>query len=131
MSNLSTYTAEGLLNWLKGSAMPTAPTAVYIGLFSSDPTDANTGGTEVTTTIRVAGRLACTFGAIASKAMSNSAAIDFGNAAGGATVTHFAAFDAATVGNKLFSGALVTPRTVTTGDPVKFIIGDLDVSAAT
>ena len=35
MSGLSHYTQAALLNWLKGTAMPAAPSGVYVGLFSA------------------------------------------------------------------------------------------------
>lgn len=129
MAGFSDYVENAVLNWMRGSAMPSAPSAVYIALFSSDPTDAATGGTEVTTTVRTAGRVAATFGASTAGAMSNSAIVDFGAAAGAATVSHFAAFDAATGGNKLFSGALTASKSVTAGDPVSFAAGALSLTS--
>ena len=125
MAGFSDYVENAVLNWIRGTAMPTAPSAVYIGLFSSDPTDAATGGTEVTTTVRAAGRVAATFGASTTGTMSNSATIDFGSAAGGTTVSHFAAFDAPTGGNKLFSGSLNASKTINAGDPTSFAVGTL------
>jgi hypothetical protein len=125
MSGHSTYLADKLLNWLKGTTMGAAPATTYCALFNGDPTDAGSGGTEVTTTIEAAGRQAITWGAPSGKIMSNSADVDFGNADAGATITHIAIFDAATVGNMLGSFALSPSRVVTTGDPVKFSVGDL------
>jgi hypothetical protein len=125
-SELSDYLANAILNWLDGDAMPTAPADVYVGLFNGDPTAAASGGTEVTTTIRAAGRVAVTWGAVAGRATENSAAVDFGVAAGGATVTHLALFDAASAGNKLGFTPLDTTRAVTAGDPVVIPIGDLN-----
>ena len=126
MSGNSTYLGNALLNWVKGSAMPTAPTTVYVALWNGDPTDAGTGGTEVTTTIRTAGRLAATFGTVASKSMSNSAIVNFGAAAGAATVTYFAVFDAASAGNMLGSNILgIGGGSVASGAAVSFAIGAL------
>ena len=127
MSGLSTYLATEYLNWLNGIPPDTAPTAVYVALFDGDPTDAGNGGTEVTEDVRTAGRVEVTFGAIANKAMSNDAEIDFGEAAGAAEVDYFAIFDADTGGNMLASNALETPRSITAGDPVKFAVGDITV----
>lgn len=124
----SNYTRDKYLNWIKGTAFGTAPTTVYVGLYSSDPTPANSG-TEVTTTIRAAGRVAATFGSITQSTpyntMTHAADIDFGNAAGGATVTHFGVFDASSGGNLLDYEALTTTRVITTGLPVKFVAGSL------
>ncbi len=47
MSGLSDYSAQAVLNWLTGQkAMPALP-AVYLALFTTAPTDGNTGGVEV------------------------------------------------------------------------------------
>jgi hypothetical protein len=126
MSGHSTYLATAVLNWVKGTTMPAAPAAVYVALFNGDPTDAGSGGTEVTTTIRTAGRVAATFGAVSSKAIANSALVDFGNAAGTASVTHFAVFDAASAGNMLGSNALSSGSgSITSGTATNFAIGAL------
>jgi hypothetical protein len=126
MSGNSTYLGNAVLNWVRGTAMPTAPSAVYVGLFNGDPTDSGSGGTEVTTTIRVAGRVAATFGAASGKSISNTALVDYGTAAGGATITHFGVFDAASAGNMLGSNALSSGSgAVTTSTPVNFAIGAL------
>ena len=129
MAGFSDYMENIALNYIRGVAPPTPPTGVFIGLFSSDPTDAATGGTEVTTSVRAAGRVAGTFGAATTGTMANSATIDFGSSAGAATVSHFAAFDAATGGNKLFSGALTASKSVTANDPVSFAAGSLSLTS--
>lgn len=120
------------LNWLKGTAFPAAPTSVYVALFNGDP---NASGTEVTTTIRTAGRVSVTFGTAAVAggvaSMSNSAPVDFGEAAAGATVTHVALYDAARAGNLLWSGPAVgQPIAIAAGLAVSFGVGDLTVSVS-
>jgi len=123
----SDYLETALCNWIKGTNMPTAPAAVYVALFNGDPTDTGAGGTEVTTTIRAAGRVAVIFGAISNGGtMSNGAIVDFGNAAGAATVTHFAIFDAASAGHLLGSGALTSgSQAISAATPVSFAAGAL------
>lgn len=106
MSGNSIYFGALIENWIKGTQMPTPPSAVYVALFNGDPTDAGTGGTEVTTTVRTAGRVAETFGAVTGKSMANSAVVNFGNAAGGTPFTHFGIFDAVSGGNMLGSNML-------------------------
>lgn len=126
MSGNSVYFGNLIENWLKGSAMPTAPTAVYVALFNGDPTDAGTGGTEVTTTVRTAGRVAVAYGTVANKSMTNSAVVNFGAAAAGATITHFAIFDATSGGNMLGSNPLGSGAgAVSEGTTVSFAIGAL------
>jgi hypothetical protein len=130
MAGFSDYVENAVLNWLRGTAMPTPPAGQYVGLFSADPTDAAGGGTEVTTAVRTAGRVAATFSAPdANGKIANSALIDFGNAAGPATVSHFAVFDAATGGNKLWSGPLAASKSVAATDPVAFAAGALSLTS--
>ena len=128
MSGRSTYLGNSFLNVIRGTAY-TAPSAVYVALFNGDPTDAGTGGSEVTTTIRTAGRVAATFGAPSAKAMSNSAAVSFGNAAGAATVTHYALFDAASAGNMLDSAPLTGgSMAVSANSAVSFAVGAIVIN---
>jgi hypothetical protein len=127
-SELSNYLANAILNYLDGDAMPSAPADVYVALFDGDPTATGSGGTEVTTTIRVAGRLAVTWGAVSSRACSNSADIDFGLAAGAADVTHIAIFDASSAGNMLMYSPVDNVRNILAGDPVVIPTGDLSAN---
>ncbi len=133
MAGFSTYTQTALLNWIKGSAMPTAPAAVYVALFSADPTDAGTLTNEVTTTVRTAGRVAATFGTVNTSAgtgtIANNAAVDFGTAAGAATVTWFGIFDATTGGNMIGSGTIAA-GSIAAGNAVSFAVGALTVSSS-
>jgi hypothetical protein len=124
-SEISTYLAELVLGWIAGEDMPTAPAAVYMALFDGDPTGA---GTEVTETIRTAGRVAVTWDAIAGRAMENDAAVDFGTAEAAADVSHVALFDADTDGNMLSSTPLDTPRSVEAAAPVVFPIGEVGLN---
>jgi len=134
MGGKSNYLEDKVLNWaLKATAMGTAPTTVYVSLHNGDPLDTAAGGTEVTTTIRAAGRVSAAFGAITTNTggntVSNSALVDFGAAAAGATFTHFGIFDAASAGNMLYANALTGgSQTVSTGTNVSFAIGAIVVS---
>lgn len=123
------YTRDKKLNWIKGTTYGTAPSAVYVALYNGSPTPTGAGGSEVTTTIRVAGRVAATFGSITQatgqNSMANTGLVDYGNSAGNATVDYFALFDAASSGNMLYFAALTTPRSVTTGGATSFAIGAL------
>lgn len=128
MSGRSAYLGNAFLNVIRGTAY-TAPSAVYVALFNGDPTDAGTGGSEVTTTVRTAGRVAATFAAPSGKSMSNSAVISFGNAAGAATVTHYALFDAASAGNMLDSAPLTGgSMSVAANSAVSFAVGALVIN---
>lgn len=128
MTGLSAYSKTNLASYFNGTTMPAAPAALYVALFNGDPTDAGTGGTEVTTTIRTAGRLAGAFNQAAGTptTLTSSALIDFGNAVAGATMTHAALFDAQTGGHMIAWNALTGgSQTVSTGTDVSFAIGSI------
>lgn len=130
MSAFSDYLEGHIANWLRGTDMPSAPAAVYVALFNGDPTDDGTGGSEVTTTVRVAGRVAVTFNAPTDGVIDNSGIVDFGSSAGATTVTHFALFDAAAAGNMVIHGALTSSKSISTSDPVQFALGTMQITIA-
>jgi hypothetical protein len=117
--NFSTYFSHKMLNWLRGTALGTAPTA-RVALFDGNPTS---GGTEVTATIRPAGRLPLAFGAPANdtvgRTISQDGEVDFGLADAPATISHLALYDEVSAGNLLTSGAAAATRNVTAGKRVK------------
>ena len=122
MAGFSTYVRDAIAAWINGTTMPTAPAARYVALFNGDPAGA---GTEVTTTIRAAGRVASTY-TRASNVLTSNADADFGPAAGAATVTHFAIYDASSAGNQLMNGALTGgSQSIGAGTNVKFVNGAL------
>lgn len=129
MAGFTDYTETKILNHLRGAAAWSMPAGLYVGLFTTAPTDAG-GGTEATTTIRPAGRPQASFGApdAGTTMIANDQIVDFGAAAGQATVTHFAIFDATTGGNMLAYGQLTAPLTPTAGIGVSFAVGQLTVS---
>lgn len=126
-SDLSKYFGNKLCRYLAGSAMPTAPTTIYTALFNGDP---KASGTEVTTTVLAAGRLAMPVTAPASNATDNvltsTADVDYGDSDGATSISHVAIFDAASGGNLLASKAVPGGTlTVASGTGVKFLAGDL------
>lgn len=127
MSGFSNYSAAQFLGFIKGSATDTPPAAVYCSLHNGDPGDDGISGTEVTATISSGNRIVITFDAVAAKAITNSAAVDFGTAIAAGTVDYFGVWDAATGGNFIGGAALATTRTIAIGDPISFGIGALSV----
>lgn len=125
--SFSDYSEEKVAKWLAGQANAPSVGTRYIGLFSSDPTDANSG-TEVTSTVRTDGRIAITFTTPSNGSMSNASEIDFGVAQNDASVTHFGIFDAQTAGNLLFYGPLNSPKTIQSADDVVWDAGALVVT---
>ncbi|MCG6183330.1 phage tail fiber protein [Anoxybacillus sp. LAT_26] len=128
MSAISDYLENALINAVLRNVPYTSPTAVYLALFTSDPTDANTG-TEVTGGAYQ--RQQITFGAPTNGMVSNSNEILFPVAtANWGTITHIGIFDAATGGNLLFYGAVTTSKTISTNDQLKINAGDISITLA-
>lgn len=121
----STYVGDKLLNWLKGTAFGAAPASHFASLWNGDP---NSGGTEVTGTINLV-RVAVTFGAVAARAMSNSADASFGTANASGTVTFVAGYDSGTAGagNQLWTKS-ISSTAISNGLAVKIITGNLTLS---
>ncbi len=126
MGSFTDYLENALINHILRNTTYTSPTTIYVGLFTAAPSDSG-GGTEVSGGGYA--RQAATFSAPSAGATSNAADITFPTAtANWGTITHVALFDAATGGNMLFWGALTTSKAVNTGDVLKILAGDLDVT---
>ena len=128
MSAKSNYLELKVLDHFLGTASTSAPSAVYLALFTSDPTDAGSG-TEVSG--NGYSRQAITFASASSGSASSSSAEEF-TASGGAfgTVTHFGIFDASTSGNLLYHGALTASKTIADGDTLRFASGNITITEA-
>lgn len=131
MSAMNDYLEVAFLNHFLRNVSTTAPAAVYVGLFTADPTDTGTGSTELTGNAYA--RQQATFAAPVSPGgtCTTSADMTFPQATGSwGTVSHFGIFDASSGGNMLFYGAWTTPKTIATGDVFKVSAGSLTVTAA-
>ena len=128
MAAFSNYLENALINGTLRNTSYTAPTTVYVGLFTSDPTDAGSG-TEVSGSAYA--RQSATFAAPSNGASSTSADIQFPQATGNwGTVGWFGIFDALTTGNLMYHGALTASKTIETGDVFKIASGNLTVTLA-
>jgi hypothetical protein len=128
MSAASDYLENKLLDHSLATTAYTAPGAVYVGLFTSDPTDAGTG-TEVSGGSYA--RQSATFGAASSGSASTSATITFPAAtASWGTITHVGIYDASSSGNLLFHGAVTTSKAIESGDTFQISSGNLTISLA-
>jgi len=127
MAALSDY-AENLLNqWLMTNGVATRPTAWYVALFTTAPSDAG-GGTEVS--LGGYARQAATF-TVTGDTASNSGAISFtASGASWGTITHIGIFDAVSAGNLLWHGALTASKTIADGDTLEFSTGNIDLTLA-
>jgi hypothetical protein len=128
MAEMSNYLENAVINAVLRNTSYTSPTTVYVGLFTTDPTDAGSGN-------EVSGgsyaRVAVTFGAPSNGVSTNSAAVEFAQATGNwGTVAFIGLHDALTTGNLLFHTALDTSKTIETGDIFKIAIGSLSVTLA-
>ena len=125
---MSNYLENALINVTLRATSYTAPTTVYVALYTSDPTDADTG-TEVTGGSYA--RTSVTFGAPSNGVSTNSADVTFPTCtAAWGTVTHIGLRDASTAGNLLYHTPLDTSKTIDTGDIFKISTGNLSVTLA-
>jgi hypothetical protein len=128
MAEMSNYLENALINATLRNTSYTSPSVVYLGLYTSDPTDADTG-TEVAGNGYA--RQAITFGAPSNGVSTNSAVIEFPQATGSwGTVTHIGIEDALTAGNLLYHTPLDASKTIATGDVFRIAIGSLSVTLA-
>ena len=123
---------DAVLNVLRGTNI-TAPANVYVGLFSTNPANDASAGTELTGAGGYA-RQQVTFGAPATdtgniRKISNTGLITFGPATGAdwAQAVGFGIYDALTLGNLLYWDSLTTLKTVAVGDKAEFAVGALVV----
>jgi hypothetical protein len=128
MAALSNYLENALMNAVLNNTSYTSPTTTFVGLFTSDPTDAGSG-TEVSGGSYA--RQAASFGAASEGNCTNDADITFPQATGNwGTVTHFGLYDASTSGNLLFHGALTSSKVIETGDIFKIASTNLSITLA-
>lgn len=128
MSAMSNYLENALINATLRNTTYTSPATVYVGLFTTDPTDADSG-------VEVSGgsyaRQSATFAAPSNGASTTSADVTFPTCtADWGTVTHFGIYDASTNGNLLYHGVLNNSKNIQTGDILKIESGNLTVTLA-
>ena len=130
MAEMSNYLENALINATLRNTSYTSPTTVYVALYTTDPTDADTG-TEVSTSGTAYARTAVTFGAPSNGVSTNSADVTFPTATGSfGTVTHVGLRDASTAGNLLYHSPLDDSKSVGIGDVFKITTGNLSVTLA-
>ena len=128
MAEFSNFLENAIINATLRATTYTSPATVYVSLYTSDPTDADSG-TEVSGGSYA--RTAVTFGAPSNGVTTNSADVTFPTATGSwGTVSHIGIHDASSTGNLLFHTALDTSKTIDTGDIFKITTGNLSVTLA-
>ena len=130
MAEFSNYLENALINAVLRNTTYTSPATVYVSLYTSDPTDADSG-TEVSTSGTGYARTAVTFGAPSNGVSTNSADVTFPTSTSSwGTVTHIGIHDASSAGNMLFHTPLDTSKTIDSGDIFKITAGNLTVTLA-
>jgi len=114
-----------ILDHVFGGSAYTAPSTLYLGLYTSAPSDTG-GGTELSGSGYARQAMAMS---VSGNTASNSAVEEFATATGSwGTVTHVGVFDASTSGNLLAYGALSASKAIATGDVFRIPAGDLDIT---
>lgn len=126
MAEMSNYLEDKILDHVLKNTSYTSPTTVYLGLFTSDPTDAGSG-TEVSGGSYA--RQPISFAAASGGSSATNADITFPQAtASWGTVSHVGILDQLTTGNLLFHTALTTSKAIDSGDIFKVTSGNLTVA---
>lgn len=122
---------DEVLDHLFGKGVYTPPT-IWVGVSTADPADDASGLAEPVgnnySRVETAGG---DWDVASGGAIANAAAITFPEASGAwGLITHFALFDAASAGNMLAHSTVAVSKDTTSGDTLKFNIGDLNVTLA-
>ena len=126
--SLSTFVSDEILDQLIGGSAYTAPTTLYLAVYTAAPTDAG-GGTEVTGGSYA--RLAVTnnltnFPAASARAKTNGTVLTMVTAtANWGTIVAYALHDASTSGNMIGWSDLDAPIIINNGDTLQFTAGSL------
>lgn len=123
--SFSNYLENKVLLHVFGATAYTAPTTLYVALFTSDPGETGSG-TEVSGGSYARQTIAFT---VTGNQASNTAAVEFPTAtASWGTVTYAAVYDAVSGGNLMAYGALTTSKTIASGDVLRIPAGDFDIN---
>ena len=126
MAEMSDYLENKILDHVLKNTTYNSPSTVYLGLFTSNPTDANTG---VEVTGGSYARQTIPFAAASGGVSATNATIEFPQAtATWGTVSHVGIMDALTSGNLLFHTPLTTSKLIDTGDIFRVASGNLTVT---
>jgi hypothetical protein len=130
-NNLADYAENKVLEHSLGKTSWTMPTA-YIALFTTNPAEDGTGGTEVS-----GGSYArftssgATWGAASGGTISNAVDILFtGATASWGTIVGYGIYDAATGGNLIWLNTLTASKAIGSGDTARFTAGQLSFTAS-
>ena len=126
MAELSDYLENNLLDHVLRNVSYTSPTTVYVGLYTSDPADDNSG-TEVSGGSYARQILSVT--TATDGIVTSSADVTFPQATESwGTISHIGLLDAVSSGNLLMHTPLTTSKTIDEGDIFKIPLGSLTAS---
>lgn len=127
MSAASDYTENLALKWLLTTQSATRPTAWFVGLFTSNPTDAGSG-TEVSGGSYARQSVAFS---VTNDTATNSATVTFPAAtASWGSIGWIGIYDNSTGGNLLFHGAVTTAKQIDSGDTFQISSSNLSITLA-
>lgn len=126
MAEFSNYLENKILDHVLKNISYTSPTTAYVGLFTSDPTDAGTG-TEVSGGSYARQILGVTTASAGITTSSGDITFPQATASWG-TISHIGILDALSSGNLLMHTALTTSKTIDAGDILKISSGNLTVT---
>jgi len=130
MAGFSDYLEDKVLDHVFGGTAYTAPSTLYVALYTVAPDDTG-GGTEVTGGSYARQTATFTVSGTSPTTATNAAAIEYPTAtANYGTVTSVGILDASSGGNLLAYADLDTSKVVSTGDVFRFDAGDLDITLA-
>ena len=130
MSGFSDYLEDKVLDHVFGGNAFTAPTTLYVALYTVAPSDTG-GGTEVSGGAYARQTGAFTVSGTNPTTATNSAAIEYPTAtANYGTVVAVGVLDASSSGNLLAYSTLDSSKVVSSGDVFRFNAGDLDITLA-
>jgi len=123
--SFSNYLETKILDHVFGGTAYTAPSTLYVALFTADPGDGDSG-TEVSGGGYT--RQTVTF-TTSGATTSNDSAVEYATAtANYGTVSHIGIYDASSAGNLLAHASLTSAKTIETGDVFRIPAGDLDIT---
>ena len=130
MSGFSDYLEDKVLEHVFGGNAFTAPSTLYVALYTVAPSDTG-GGTEVSGGAYARQTGAFTVSGTNPTTASNTAAIEYPTAtANYGTVVAVGVLDASSSGNLLAYSTLDSSKVVSSGDVFRFNAGDLDITLA-
>ena len=128
MAALSNFAENEMLDHMLGTGAYTAPSNVFMSLWTSDPTDAGSGN-ELSGSGYA--RQDINFSASSSGSAVSTGVVTFPTATGSwGTVTHMGIHDAVSSGNLLFHGPLTASKASGSGDVFRVADTGISITAA-